>query len=277
MFKDCPDCPEMVVIPAGSFVMGSNDAGEHEKPLHSVSVASFAMGKFEVSRGEFGRFIKASGYKTDAEKGNGCYVYKASSWNQDEAANWRNMGFSQTDDHPVVCVSWNDAQAYVKWLVQHSGQPYQLPSEAEWEYAARAHSANAYWWGDVASHEYANYGKKDGCCGPLSEGRDRWDYTAPVGQFPVNPFGLFDMNGNVSEWVADADHDSYNGAPTDGSVWLSGGAHSSYDSTQYVYVVRGSNWSSHPFDLRSAYRFWGAPVIRKDHRGFRLARTLVTP
>ncbi len=269
--KDCPQCPEMVVIGAGSFLMGSNDGDPDEKSPHNVNVPGFAAGKFAVTRGEFAAFVQAQAknYKTDAEKGDGCYGYSGGNWTKNKSYNWRNPGFNQTDRHPVVCVSWNDAKAYAEWVSQVSGKPYRLLTEAEREYAARARSTSAYWWGDKASHEYANYGK-DECCGGLAQGRDQWVNTAPVGQFPANPFGLFDMHGNVWEWVEDVKHDNYNGAPINGSAWLSGG-------DQTSRVLRGGSWGDNPRGLRSAGRLQYTADSSGSIAGFRLARTLLTP
>ena len=175
--------------------------------------------------------------------------------------------------HPLINVSWDQAKAYVAWLSRMTGKPYRLLTEAEWEYAARGvTSADAphppYPWGDKASHEYANYGT-DQCCQGKTEGRDKWLYTAPVGQFPANAFGLYDMHGNVLEWVEDPWHDDYRGSPppTDGSVWMEGG-----DVSRRV--VRGGSWNNDPGDLRSAVRNWNTAGSRSNNLGFRVARTL---
>ena len=144
-----------------------------------------------------------------------------------------------------------------------------MPSEAEWEYAARGNKSTKYWWGDTASHDYANYGK-DECCDGLAQGKDQWEYTAPVAQFQANPFGLYDMNGNVWEWVEDVWHNNYNGAPMDGSAWLSGGE-------QKYRVLRGGGWIDYPWLLRSAYRVQISAGYSSNYTGFRLARTLLTP
>jgi formylglycine-generating enzyme required for sulfatase activity len=242
-FKDCDDCPQMVVIPAGSYQMGSNDTETDEKPVHSVNIRSFALGKFEVTQGQW-RSVMGSNPSKFSHCGDSC---------------------------PVETVTWNDLQQYIQKLNQKTGQGYRLPSEAEWEYAARAGSTSKYWWGDTASHEYANYGR-DECppCGGLAQGRDRWEYTAPVGQFPANAFGLYDMHGNVFEWVQDEYHENYNGAPTDGSAWVSSGE-------QKFRVLRGGSWNIYPPWFRSSYRNASTPDHLSDVEGFRLARTLVTP
>ncbi len=148
-FRDCAECPEMVVIPAGSFEMGSNEnftgiaeVGERYKPVHTVRIGkSFALGKTEVTRGQFAAFVSASGY----DAGNSCWISTGGKWGKDTAGrNWRNPGFSQSEADPVTCVNWEDAQAYVRWLSQESGKSYRLPSEAEWEYACKAGSTQAY-------------------------------------------------------------------------------------------------------------------------------------
>jgi formylglycine-generating enzyme required for sulfatase activity len=239
--KDCEVCPEMVVVPGGRYQMGSNEDSD-EKPVHSVNVKGFALGKTEVTQGQ---------------------------WKAVMGSNPSYLG-NCGDNCPVENVSWNDAQAYIAKLNARSGKQYRLPSEAEWEYAARAGSRGKYWWGETASHEYANYGK-DECCGGLAQGRDKWENTAPVAQFPANAFGLYDMHGNVFEWVQDYFHDNYNGAPTDGSAWETGGE-------QKDRVLRGGSWNYFPAILRSAYRSRGTPDFRNfGSGGFRLARTLVTP
>jgi formylglycine-generating enzyme required for sulfatase activity len=239
-FKDCADCPEMVVIPAGSFQMGSKESGK-EQPIHSVNIKSFALGKYEVTQSQWKAVM-------------GSNLSRFSGF------------FSRCDDNcPVEMVSWDDIQKYIQKLNQKMGQRYRLPSEAEWEYAARAGTTTKYWWGDTASHEYANYGK-DECCGGLSQGRDKWENTAPVGQFAANAFGLHDMHGNVGEWVQDFYHDNYIGAPSDGSAWESGGQ-------QMHRVLRGGSWDSSPANLRLANRSRGTPDGRGNKNGFRLART----
>ncbi len=233
----CSYCPEMVVIPAGSFTMGSNE-NDNEKPPHSVTIKSFAMGKYEVTQGQWKAVMG------------------------DNPSQFINCG----DNCPVERVSWNGVQQFIQRLNQKTGQQYRLPSETEWEYAARAGTSSTYWWGDTASHEYANYGK-DKCCGGVAQGRDQWEYTAPVGQFPANAFGLHDMHGNVWEWVQDYYHDNYNGAPADGSAWESAGE-------QKFRVLRGGGWFDSPAVLRSAFRYRDTPDDRSYINGFRLARTV---
>jgi formylglycine-generating enzyme required for sulfatase activity len=234
--------------------------------VHRVTFASpFAMGRYEVTVAEFGMFVKATGYRTDAERsGEGCWhVVLAKGKLRDkptEDASWRNPYIDQTGVHPVVCVSWNDAQAYVKWLSKETGKRYRLPTEAEWEYAARANTKTVYWWGDDFKDNRAN-------CRFCGSGWDFLKGTAPVGSFPANPFGLSDTAGNVWEWVQDCMHQSYKGAPEDGRAW------GEEDSGECGWRGdRGSSWGNSRGTLRSAFRGWD---YRPHHLiGFRLAQDL---
>jgi formylglycine-generating enzyme required for sulfatase activity len=231
-FRDCDDGPLMVVVPAGSFIMGSEDFS-HEQPQHEVLIAQpFAVGKYEVTFDEWDACVKSGG----------CNGYEPS----DER--W-GRGL-----RPVINVSWDDAQAYVAWLSNRTGQPYRLLSEAEWEFACRAGTTTRYSWGNEITSDNAN-------CG-LSVGK-----TTEVGAYPANPWGLHDMHGNVWEWVEDCWNESYQGAPSDGSAWTSG------DYSRRV--LRGGSWFSVPVDLRSACRNGDNADIRFNYGiGFRVARTL---
>jgi len=253
--KDGSLGPEMVQIPAGTFQMGSNEYGS-EEPVHTVSVKSFALGKYEVTRGEFRKFVEATSYKTEAEKGDGCYSWTGSEWKRDSSLNWKNVGFTQDYKHPVVCVSWNDAKAYVEWLSEQTGKDYRLPSEAQWEYACRAGTTTKYWWGNEIGKNNTNC---DGC-------GSQWDnkQTAPVGSFKPNPFGLYDVHGNVWEWLEDKWHSDYSGAPSDGSAWVSGDSNS--------HLLRGGSWSSDDNYLRCANRGRYDTASRFNNWGFRLSR-----
>ena len=238
VFRDCAECPEMVVVPAGSFRMGSPSSEEgrdrDEGPRRRVTISEpFAVGKYEVTSSEWDACLSAGGcrgYRPDGFRGN----------------------------HPVVNVNWKDARRYVLWLSERTGKSYYLLSESEWEYAARAGTTTRYSWGNSVGRNRANC---DGC-------RSRWGglQTAPVGSFGANGFGLHDMHGNVWEWVEDCWNDSYEGAPSDGSVWHSG------DCSRRV--LRGGSWSYLPWSLRSAYRSWNDTGNRDDYYGFRVARTL---
>ena len=272
IIQDCPECPRMVYIPAGSFRMGDIQGGgdSDEKPVHRVSVSAFLLGQTEVTVGQFRTFVKASGYKTEAEQEDrGCRTYENGSWDWRSGKNWRNPGFKQSAKEPVVCLSWNDTQRYIKWLSEKTGERYRLPSEAEWEYAARAGSETKYFFGNstsdlcrsangAAAETDFSWRNKD--C------RDGYKRTAPAASFTANAFGLYDMHGNVREWTQDCWNDSYKGAPSDGSAWLSGNCSRR--------VLRGGSWIDDPNYLRSANRSWGTTGYRSNGNGFRLARTL---
>jgi formylglycine-generating enzyme required for sulfatase activity len=273
----------MVVIPAGSFTMGSSAAEQAlanaaglpenltrlENPQHRVNIRSFAAGRYAISKGEFATFVRANGYQTEAERGDGCFAWNGKEWKKDSAYNWRNVGFTQADNHPVVCVSWNDAQAYVGWLNQSSGQTYRLLSEAEREYVARGGTQTAFWWGDSIDTAQANYAGTGSSYNGSPKGAYR-QATVPVNSFSPNPFGLYNVHGNVWEWVEDCWHENYSGAPTDGSAWTTA-------CIGNYRVLRGGSWISDPAFLRSAFRNRNSPDGRYNGIGLRLARTLFTP
>ena len=230
--------PEMVVIPAGSFQMGcvsGKGCKDNEKPVHEVKIDSFAMSKYEVTFKEYDAFTDATGRERADDEGWG-----------------RGL-------RPVIRVSLYDAMAYTEWLSGQTGDRYRLPTEAEWEYAARAGSTTAYSWGDSIGRNRANC---NGCAGLWSGER-----TALVGSFKANGWGLYDMHGNVREWVQDCWNDNYEGAPTDGTAWLSGDCS--------VRVLRGGSWYSLPWNLRSADRYGDTTEGRNFSygHGFRLARS----
>jgi len=246
--------PKMVWIPPGSFRMGDIQGGgdSDEKPVHEVSADKFAMGKYEVTVGEFRKFVNATGYQTDAEKQNSCWTYKDGSWNDQKGANWRNSNFSQNDNNPVLCVSWNDATAYAEWLSNQTGKQYRLPTETEWEYAARAGTTTKYWWDNETGQNRANCWASE--CG------DSFKYTAPVGSFSANKFGLYDTAGNVSEWTCSLYENQYNGKEKQ------------CVTTGYLLSVRGGSWSFGAWWVRSADRSVGWPTARNDYLGFRVSR-----
>ena len=236
-FRDCPGCPEMVVVPAGRFEMGSTSGYDDERPVHEVTIARpFAVGVYEVTFAEWDACV--------SDRGCGGHRPGDDGWGRGK--------------RPVMNVSWNDAQAYVRWLSEKTGEAYRLLSEAEWEYVARAGTTTKYWWGNDIGRSRAN------CrgCGSRWDGRQ----TAPVGSFPANPFGLHDVHGNVWEWVEDCWNGSYDGAPTDGSAWKSGDC----DDRR----LRGGSWNDLPRDLRSAYRDGLTSGGRVVIFGFRVARSL---
>lgn len=270
----------MVRIVGGCFQMGSpaSETGrEPNEKLHRVCVESFEMGKDELTVGEFKQFIMASGYKTDAEKdagsNKGCFALTATDGKFDWRAglNWRKPGYEQTDNYPVVCVSWNDALAYTQWLSQQTGQSYRLPTEAEWEYAARAGTTTARYWADDPDQacQYANVA--DQTKGPTGnswtvkhECNDGYWYPSPVGRFQANDFRLNDMLGNVWEWTCSAYDKDYGGAE---KIYTN-------NSTGGLLAVRGGGWYFRPAWVRSASRLMGPPDSRFDAVGFRLARYL---
>jgi formylglycine-generating enzyme required for sulfatase activity len=223
VFRDCADCPEMVVLPAGSFTMGSSaeekawaasqvgsaEGVADEAPQHNVSLPSFAIAKYDVTRGEYAAFVRETGYPA----GDGC-GRDSFRWKKQAHKSWENPGFHQSGRDPVVCVSWQDAKAYIGWLngrvrqksSASSDGPYRLPSESEWEYAARAGTSTRFWWGDddAATSDHAWYKPNSG------------GHTHPVGSKGVNAFGLYDVVGDVWQWTADCYAESYSSTPTDG-------------------------------------------------------------
>ena len=234
MFRDCDACPEMVVLPAGSFMMGSLNS--KESPVHRVTIPEpFAVGKYEVTLAEWDVCVVDGGCR-----------------HRPDDKGWGRGA------RPAINVSFNDALAYVRWLSHETGEQYRLPSEAEWEYAARAGSQTRYAWGDEIGRNRANC---DGC-------GSRWDddSTAPVGSFAPNAFGLHDLHGNVWEWTEDCWNDNYAGAPSDGTAWWSG------DCDRRA--LRGGSWNSSSAGLRSAFRYGGTSTDRTDLLGFRVIRTL---
>jgi formylglycine-generating enzyme required for sulfatase activity len=240
-FRECAkECPEMVVIPAGEFTMGSpateKDRSDEEGPQHDVTIATpFAVSKFDVTFADWDACVAGGGCPQIDDRGKG------------------------RGTRPVINVNWQQAQQYVAWFSQMTGKPYRLLTEAEWEYAARADTMTPYYWGDEIGTGNAN------CkgCGSQWDGKE----PAPVGSFPPNDFGLYDMAGNVYQWVEDCDHDNYVGAPTDGSAWISGECSSR--------IVRGGSWWMPPRELRSANRPWESPGLGLDGVGFRIARSLL--
>jgi formylglycine-generating enzyme required for sulfatase activity/ankyrin repeat protein/mono/diheme cytochrome c family protein len=288
VFRDCSDCPEMVTIPAGEFIMGSDVAesgrSDREGPQRRVRVPKIAAGKLEVTRAQWAAFAAA----TKRAVTDGCVWTGRSGSVIDPIGSWRDVGFHQDGNHPAVCISWYDAQEYAHWLSQRTGRKYRLLSEAEWEYAARAGSSTTpYPWGDTASHEYGNYGA-DVCCSGAASGRDRWVNTAPAGSFPANQFGLHDMHGNVLEWVQDCFASGYAAHPTDGSAYetvvalkMTGRFASMNGASSCAYrMLRGGDWGNPPAFIRSAYRNFGpgpgAPLsdYRSGGVGFRIAAAL---
>jgi formylglycine-generating enzyme required for sulfatase activity len=249
--RDCAGCPEMVVVPAGEFLMGSPDGergrGKDEGPRRKVTVAQpFAVGKFEVTFAEWDACAADNGCKHKPED---------QTWGRGKK--------------PVINVSWADAREYVAWLARKTGKPYRLLTEAEWEYAARgvtkaSDAHTAFSTGPTIGYKQANY-DANFVYGKGQQGVYR-QKTTDVGAFPRNAFGLHDMHGNVWEWVEDCYRDSYSGAPTDGSAVTA--------ATCDLRIVRGGSWNYYPRLLRSAYRYASAPGIRMENIGFRVARAM---
>lgn len=273
--RDCGGCPEMVEIPAGAFVMGSptDEAGrwDDEGPQRRVSVGAFAMGRYHVTRGQYAEFAKA----TRRANAGGCSVIAGTRYEVDPRRSWRDPGFAQSDRDPVVCVSHEDARAYIAWLNRKIGRDvYRLPTEAEFEYAARAGQAGAPWGRRPEDAcRYANVGDRtmqarvkeaaDWDVFPCSDG---FAFTSPVGKFPGNAFGLYDMIGNARQLVADCYRESYAGAPADASAWLA--------SPCEKHAARGGSWSSIARYARFAKRFRFLPGDRYVNLGFRVARSI---
>lgn len=242
-FRDCTGCPEMVIVPPGSFVMGSSQQERDtlgvlpmfdrmESPQHRVTIGyHYAVGRYAVTFEEWDACI--------ADGGCNGHVPDDAGWGRGR--------------RPVVNVNFADAQAYVRWLSAKTGQTYRLLSEAEWAYANRAGTQSHYYFGDAPDHEMANFGNQVG-------------QTTPVGSYPPNAFGLYDMTGNSAQWVQDCHHDDYVGAPADGSAWLTGPCE--------LRNVRGGAWSLQGWSVRAAQRIGDPPAMRNDHLGFRVARDL---
>ena len=235
VIRDCPSCPELIPLPAGTFTMGDNRGDKSERPAHTVTIKRpFAIGKYEVTTGQWNECVKAGACSYDAAKSDA------------------------SENSPVRDISWNDAQEYVRWLSQITKQEYRLPTEAEWEYATRANTKTRFWWGNKVGNGNANC--KD--CG------GKWDRKSPadVADYPANPFGLYGTNGGVWEWVSDCWHKTYNGAPKDGSSWDKADCREN--------VIRGGSWRNDATYIHSASRFKYDSSVRYLLNGFRVAKTL---
>lgn len=283
-FRECETCPEMVVVPAGSFTMGSPDDekdrdevnNRDESPQHQVTIKRpFAVGKFEVTRDQFANFVTETRYNAGAD----CWTFEQESGEPRPGRSFRNPGYEQNGSHPAACLNWKDAKAYVGWLSRKTGKRYRLLSEAEWEYAARGRTtvgpAPRFHFGDdeKAMCRYGNVADQTAektipgtTTWPFFPCDDGYAFTAPVGSFAANGFGLHDMHGNVWEWTEDCYHFGYRGAPTNGSVWTGGDCKN--------HVLRGGAWIYDPGFHRAALRFSFTAVERYSTVGFRVARTL---
>ncbi|MDO8990963.1 MAG: formylglycine-generating enzyme family protein [Sideroxyarcus sp.] len=274
VLRDCANCPQLVVIPAGRFDMGSPDSederNDDEGPVHRVRVAAFALGKTEITRGQFAAFVKQTKY----DAGDTCWTLEEGTFRERSHRNWRDPGYLQTAQHPVSCISWNDAQAYAQWLSRKTGKKYRLPTEAEWEYAARGKTLTSRYWGDKPEDacKYASVAdqtaqaKIRGAASWLAHAcTDGFAYASPVSKFKANAFKLHDMLGNVWEWTADGYHEDYENAPPDGRAW---------PGEDDKRVIRGGSWNNSPELVRAAKRGRDDADKRFSNIGFRIAREL---
>jgi formylglycine-generating enzyme required for sulfatase activity len=266
----------LTLIPTGTFRMGlpDEDADDDHKPQHDVRISAFYLGVTEVTRGQFRQFVRETRYKTEAEKdGKGGWGWdeERKSLGQDPKYTWLNPGFEQTDEHPVVNVSWNDAVAFCEWLTRVEGQTYRLPTEAEWEYACRARTTTKYFSGDNEESLASVANVPDGTARAkypdwtwAIAARDGFVYTAPVAQFRPNAFGLYDMHGNVWEWCRDGfDAGYYKRSPKEDPRG---------PSQAVLRVIRGAGWFCHPHSGFSGSRGRSRPDNRASDLGFRVAR-----
>jgi formylglycine-generating enzyme required for sulfatase activity len=289
--RDCAECPELVRIAPGEFTMGADIEeprrlglpeywATREQPRHAVRVErGFAIGRYEVTRGEFAAFARETGYSPAP----GCWHFVGSEWLLDNERSWRDAKTDQTDAHPVTCVNWHDAQAYVAWLSRKTGQRYRLASEAEWEYVARAGTTTTYWFGDTPEDicRYVNLGDL------TTQDRYGWDKTkikydvlsdwkgqpcrdghaamAPVTATVANPFGVHGLLGNANEWVADCWNDTHQGAPADQSARLTG-------ADCGLRVMKGQGWTAVAASTRAAFRLKMNATDRRFTFGFRVVR-----
>lgn len=281
-WRDAVTGIEFVRVPGGCFQMGSSVAekgrDDDEGPVHKVCVSEFWIGKYEVTVGQWRRFIKETGYKTDAErdagghKGSHVLYTKANGkgavgWR--DGRDWENPGFAQQDNYPVCCVSYNDVEKFVNWLNRKSSGSFRLPTEAEWEFACRVGTTTASYWGDDMSHScrYANVGdqsaKREWSNLRVHDCDDGFKASAPVGSFLPNNFALYDMQGNVCEWCSDwFDRSYYKKSPLQNPQGPGSGTYR---------VIRGGGWRDLPKGVRSANRSRFRPSIRNNRLGFRLA------
>ncbi|WP_374433637.1 SUMF1/EgtB/PvdO family nonheme iron enzyme [Inhella sp.] len=285
-FRDCADCPELVILPAGKFIQGSPDneegRSEDEGPWHEVILAQpMAVGRMEVTRAEWSAFVRDRGYRSEAERGDGCTAWNGKLALRTTERNWRRPGFEQAANHPVVCISWQDVQAYLQWLNQHSGgKPYRLLTESEWEYAARAGSQERFPWGaDPALRQFCQHVNGadqsaqrtvPGAAGvwQLAGCDDLHPFTAPAAELQANAFGLHGMLGNAAEWVQDCYSEATyaSNPPQDGRA-------AQIERCPHR-VVRGGSWYDAPPRTRPAKRARQAPDARTDAIGFRVMRPL---
>ena len=282
-FTDCADCPQMTVLPAGSFRMGNLEGPPSEEvrasrppwmsvddefPIREVQIPrSFAVSTTPITVAQYQAFLEDSGYAPEP----GCNRFDPATVQliEDKEAGWAFPFFEQAADHPVTCVNGLDAATYATWLSGRTGEPYRLLTEAEHEYAMRGGTDTPYYTGVSISATDGNFAPPRGPAAADVE-TDAWAFTSPVGQFPPNPFGLLDMAGNVFEWLQDCRAFDYEGAPTDGSAWAPADDPDACDVGQ----LRGGSWQSGPFSLRSSNRDQNFRNVRMNQYGLRVARDL---
>lgn len=272
-FRDCATCPEMIPLPAGAFLMGAPDSdpdrAESETPRHSVTIATpFALGQTEVTRADYSAFVEDTGYPG----GDSCWTDNGISWDRRLQQGWASPGFPQGPNHPVICVNTADAQAYVIWLSRKTGQAYRLPTEAEWEYAARAGTHTRFPYGDdLALEQICRYGNGAGAESGFQYRnlacRDEHTYTAPTRAYPPNPWGLYGMLGNALEWTQDCVSTDYSQTPRDGSAMTAGDCR--------YRVLRSGTWAGAAQHMRVTNRGLNNPAARWSTIGFRVARDIV--
>lgn len=272
--------PTMVTIPAGDFIMGGSKA--KELPTHKVAISSFNLAKYEVTVKEFRQFVQETGHKTK----DACWIWQevtdAHNWGINvHKGSWQSPKYAPSEDHPVMCVTWQDANDYAAWLSKKTNKDYRLPTEAEWEYAARAGTKTTYYFGNDANLlcEYGNVLDQQGSKALARDYKvyregvscnDGAEYTNKVGEYKPNAFGLYDMIGNVGEFVMDCEHVTYAGAPSDGSAWTSG-----CNKERYMIVVRGGAYGASANPTRSGAKAHAGPNNPSSlGEGFRLAETI---
>lgn len=271
-WRDCADCPELVTLQPGSFSRGAAEddltADENEFPRHEVRIEKpFAIATHLVARRDYEIFVTTTGY-TPAS---GCHTLTTEGWRVDEGANWQNPGFPQTPSEPAICLSWHDAARYAAWMAARTGKPYRLPSEAEWEYAARGGTTGTNFWGedDRLACDYANVNDltaKNKVAKTAEPCTDGYLFTSPVGHFRPNPFGLHDAVGNVWVWLADCWQGDYTTSPRNGDA--AGGEPCA------TRILRGGSWTDTPGPFRLGARENRPPDARLAIAGFRLARDI---
>lgn len=281
---DAPHVPPMVTIPAGQFTMGSmapmigdGSSNPSEQPPHPVRIASFRMAQYETTVGQFRAFVDATGHKTQDQ----CWQFDRADMAALKDVKWNTPAHAPGEFHPVMCVTWEDANAYVAWLSAQSGRRFRLPSEAEWEYAARAGTGTSYPPGDDADGLCRHANMKDrrfkaalkrdhGLDMLATDCDDGAEYTTVVGMYPANGFGLYDMIGNVAEWVADCQHADYRGAPANGAAWSD-----ACEQDGDFFITRGGSYSAPRSVLRSAARGHGGRTNASGlGEGFRIAEDI---